>query len=340
MPLDLDKLWDDIDAVFAPQNHYLKGIGKALDRAAADAFDTFDVPLIPDGRDPREHRRKNTAERALAAARLAPPIAGARVGRRVGGDFALKDFSFRYQIGGGGFGTVHLARCNIDGKYYAVKSQAKAKVADHYKQCNEEIRLQRKCRKPWVAGLIGTFQDANFLFMVLELEPGDFDKILKTKGLLSRWACGICFYEMLCGRLPFERQWPLAAKGQISREAYGRLMLKGPQSWPTSDAVCLDFLKKILEPDQSYRIGVRQGIHEFKAHPFFEPIPFDRVWTRATRSVPFQLPMKFDFEKRDNSAKKFGQPGPDRSVSYNLHNSAWEPDANCSSSRYGKLFNY
>lgn len=192
MPRAHDPLWDDFDAIFAPRNVDFTGIGKAFDRL----FDSFDVPCFPEGSVPPKHHRKNAGERALAKIAAAPAVYEFRTGRKPGGDFTLRDFSFRYHIGGGAFGNVHLAKCNLDGKFYAIKSQRKMKMADHYKQCNEEIRLQRKCRKPYVANLIGTFQDSLHLFMVLELCAGDFSTLLNTKGV-STYRFGHVLHDIL-----------------------------------------------------------------------------------------------------------------------------------------------
>lgn len=131
----------------------------------------------------------------------------------------------------------------------------------------------------------------------------------------SRWACGICFYEMLAGRIPFDKAWILAAKGHITRDEYGRFLRKGPSKWPSSakkHPECLDILQQLLHPDQKRRLGVRDGISEFRTHPFFHKVPFDKVWNRSTKAVPFIMEMPYDWNKRDGTADVFGLPATDR----------------------------
>ncbi|KAI1797502.1 kinase-like domain-containing protein [Ganoderma leucocontextum] len=84
------------------------------------------------------------------------------------------------------------------------------------------------------------------------------------------WGVGVCMYEMLFGKLPFDIK-PKSTKRQISF-----LVLSTPvkfDSTVTLHAFAKDLLRKLLDKDPSARITMEQ----VKMHPWFESVDWDAV---------------------------------------------------------------
>ncbi|KAI0159810.1 serine/threonine protein kinase [Xylariaceae sp. FL1272] len=89
-----------------------------------------------------------------------------------------KDKPDNYQtvkiIGKGAFGEVKLVQRKTDGVVYAMKSLIKTEMfkKDQLAHVRAERDILAESDSPWVVKLFTTFQDANFLYMLMEFLPG------------------------------------------------------------------------------------------------------------------------------------------------------------------------
>ncbi|KAL2887975.1 Serine/threonine-protein kinase cot-1 [Ceratocystis lukuohia] len=77
-------------------------------------------------------------------------------------------------IGKGAFGEVKLVQKKADGKVYAMKSLIKTEMfrKDQLAHVRAERDILAESDSPWVVKLYTTFQDADFLYMLMEFLPG------------------------------------------------------------------------------------------------------------------------------------------------------------------------
>jgi len=77
-------------------------------------------------------------------------------------------------IGKGAFGEVKLVQKKSDGIVYAMKSLIKTEMfkKDQLAHVRAERDILAESDSPWVVKLFTTFQDANFLYMLMEFLPG------------------------------------------------------------------------------------------------------------------------------------------------------------------------
>ncbi|OAA61797.1 serine/threonine-protein kinase [Niveomyces insectorum RCEF 264] len=77
-------------------------------------------------------------------------------------------------IGKGAFGEVKLVQKKADNKVYAMKSLIKTEMfkRDQLAHVRAERDILAESDSPWVVKLFTTFQDANFLYMLMEFLPG------------------------------------------------------------------------------------------------------------------------------------------------------------------------
>ncbi|KAK0636563.1 serine/threonine-protein kinase orb6 [Bombardia bombarda] len=77
-------------------------------------------------------------------------------------------------IGKGAFGEVKLVQKKNDGKVYAMKSLIKTEMfkKDQLAHVRAERDILAESDSPWVVKLYTTFQDVNFLYMLMEFLPG------------------------------------------------------------------------------------------------------------------------------------------------------------------------
>ncbi|KAL1867338.1 hypothetical protein VTK73DRAFT_4245 [Phialemonium thermophilum] len=77
-------------------------------------------------------------------------------------------------IGKGAFGEVKLVQKKSDGKVYAMKSLIKTEMfkRDQLAHVRAERDILAESDSPWVVKLYTTFQDSNFLYMLMEFLPG------------------------------------------------------------------------------------------------------------------------------------------------------------------------
>jgi protein-serine/threonine kinase len=77
-------------------------------------------------------------------------------------------------IGRGGFGEVKLVQKEQDGRVYAMKSLIKTAMIekDQLAHIRAERDILAESDSPWVVKLYTTFQDEDFLYMLMEFLPG------------------------------------------------------------------------------------------------------------------------------------------------------------------------
>jgi protein-serine/threonine kinase len=77
-------------------------------------------------------------------------------------------------IGKGAFGEVKLVQKKADGKIYAMKSLVKSEMfkKDQLAHVRAERDILAESDSPWVVKLYNTFQDYDFLYMLMEFLPG------------------------------------------------------------------------------------------------------------------------------------------------------------------------
>ncbi|KAK7741710.1 Serine/threonine-protein kinase [Cytospora paraplurivora] len=77
-------------------------------------------------------------------------------------------------IGKGAFGEVKLVQKKADAKVYAMKSLIKTEMfkKDQLAHVRAERDILAESDSPWVVKLYTTFQDSNFLYMLMEFLPG------------------------------------------------------------------------------------------------------------------------------------------------------------------------
>lgn len=89
-----------------------------------------------------------------------------------------KDKPENYQtikvIGRGAFGEVKLVQKKANGQVYAMKSLIKTEMLqrDQLAHVRSERDILAEAESPWVVKLFTTFQDAYFLYMLMEYLPG------------------------------------------------------------------------------------------------------------------------------------------------------------------------
>lgn len=77
-------------------------------------------------------------------------------------------------IGKGAFGEVKLVQKKTDGQVYALKSLVKTEMLekDQLAHVRAERDVLAEAESPWIVKLYTTFQDARFLYMLMEFLPG------------------------------------------------------------------------------------------------------------------------------------------------------------------------
>lgn len=83
-------------------------------------------------------------------------------------------FDFKYVIGRGGFGKVWKVTYKKSNIYYALKEMSKVKIIDKRSENNvmSERHLLAQLHNPFICNMIYSFQDFDFLYLVLDYLPG------------------------------------------------------------------------------------------------------------------------------------------------------------------------
>ncbi|GAA5807244.1 hypothetical protein MFLAVUS_000600 [Mucor flavus] len=94
--------------------------------------------------------------------------------RRSSVELNLKNFTLIRTLGTGSFGRVHLAKSNMNQRFYAVKVLRKADVVrlKQVEHTKNERAILSSVKYTFIVNLWGTFQDDGNLYMVMDYVPG------------------------------------------------------------------------------------------------------------------------------------------------------------------------
>ena len=86
----------------------------------------------------------------------------------------IKNFEFLYIIGRGGFGNVWKVKSKETNKFFALKQMAKAKIIDQNSERSilKERLFLAKMNNPFVVNMLCSFQDRDYIYLVLQLLTG------------------------------------------------------------------------------------------------------------------------------------------------------------------------
>uniref|UniRef100_A0A1I8BPJ3 Protein kinase domain-containing protein n=1 Tax=Meloidogyne hapla TaxID=6305 RepID=A0A1I8BPJ3_MELHA len=96
------------------------------------------------------------------------------------------------------------------------------------------------------------------------------------------WALGVCFYEMLRGRTPYE--YPSTFSSLQSLNIIYTRSVTMPSRWPSD---LISFLRAIINPDQTMRV---ENFESLQNHQYMERINWKNVFER--KMIPIFVPPK------------------------------------------------
>eukprot|EP00656_Telonema_subtile_P004381 TRINITY_DN11991_c0_g1_i2.p1 TRINITY_DN11991_c0_g1~~TRINITY_DN11991_c0_g1_i2.p1 ORF type:complete len:239 (+),score=78.80 TRINITY_DN11991_c0_g1_i2:196-912(+) len=101
------------------------------------------------------------------------------------------DFEMVDIIGRGAFGVVILCRKRDDGQVVAMKKLKKSRMLDKHQvlHCRAERNILAAADNPWVVKLLHSFQDHEFLYLVMEYLPGGdtMELLMKEDTFPNEW---------------------------------------------------------------------------------------------------------------------------------------------------------
>ena len=100
----------------------------------------------------------------------------------------IRDYESIKIIGRGAFGEVHVCREKKTGEIVAIKKIKKEVVIKNKQIINirNEQLFMSKVKSPWIVELKASFQEDDFLYLVMEFIPGgDFMNLLQKKDILT-----------------------------------------------------------------------------------------------------------------------------------------------------------
>jgi len=111
-------------------------------------------------------------------------------------------------------------------------------------------------------------------------------EVLAKRGYLSSvdwWSLGVMTYELLFGRRPFRGK---------TNSALTHAILNDRCSFPENVSTivsrdCVSCVKGLLERDYKKRLGCKNGIEDFKNHPWFSDVNWDAL-ERKEATPPFE----------------------------------------------------
>lgn len=111
------------------------------------------------------------------------------------------------------------------------------------------------------------------------------------------WSVGCILYEMLVGFPPFWAEDVNATYAMILR-AEDHLMFpheSGDGVPRTMSFAAEDLIRKLLVCDPGWRLGTKRGLNEFREHPFFEGVDWDKI---GSQRPPFEPHLTSDTDTR------------------------------------------
>ena len=101
---------------------------------------------------------------------------------------SIRDYTSLAIIGRGAFGEVHVCREKKTGQIVAVKKIRKdvLKIKNQVIHVRNEQLFMSKVKSPWIVELKASFQEDDYLYLVMEYLPGgDFMNLLIKKDILT-----------------------------------------------------------------------------------------------------------------------------------------------------------
>ena len=98
------------------------------------------------------------------------------------GRYKHNDFQIMRTLGTGSFGRVHLVQSTHNYRYYAMKVLKKAKIIKlkQVEHTNDERLMLSTVTHPFIIRMWGTFQDLNFVYMIMDyIEGGELFSLLR-----------------------------------------------------------------------------------------------------------------------------------------------------------------
>lgn len=98
----------------------------------------------------------------------------------------VNDFHIMNTLGSGSFGRVHLVRKKLDNKFFAMKVLKKSEIIKlrQVEHTINEKEILEELNMPFLVKMLGTFQDSNSLFIILEyIQGGELFSYLRKSGV-------------------------------------------------------------------------------------------------------------------------------------------------------------
>lgn len=108
--------------------------------------------------------------------------------RKLREKITIYDYESLSIIGRGAFGEVHVCRHKKTNEIVAIKKIKKEVIAqkNQLKHIRDEQTFMSKVRSPWIVELKASFQEGDFLFLVMDYLPGgDFMNLLIDKDIFT-----------------------------------------------------------------------------------------------------------------------------------------------------------
>ena len=102
--------------------------------------------------------------------------------------FTIYDYESLSIIGRGAFGEVHVCKEKSTGKIVAIKKIKKdvLEMKNQILHIRNEQLLMKKLNSPWIVDLIASFQEGNFLYLIMEYcQGGDLMNLLIKKDIFT-----------------------------------------------------------------------------------------------------------------------------------------------------------